>query len=115
MIVLVESSCSPTLRIPYSYHTQKKATEYSLTGWVRNVAGEKVRIFDIPSNYATLDGTMLTKHQIEGEAQGEEGPIKNFVKYINAGPKEAHVVKVETTEIPPVEGEKEFEIRRIPQ
>jgi acylphosphatase len=101
--------------MPYSYHTQKKATEYSLTGWVGNVAGEKVRTVDIPSDSVTLGDAMLTKHQIEGEAQGEEGPIKNFVKYINAGPKEAHVVKVETNEIPPVEGEKEFEIRRIPQ
>ncbi|KAH8754933.1 acylphosphatase family protein [Hyaloscypha sp. PMI_1271] len=71
------------------YFTRKKATSYSLTGWVRNVPNNKV----------------------EGEAQGEEDVLQNFLKDIGQGPRHAHVVKLEKSEIEVQKGETAFEVR----
>lgn len=52
------------------------------------------------------------KYQIEGEAQGEDDALQKMVKEIGLGPKHARVVKVETEDIPVVEGETEFVVKR---
>lgn len=72
------------------YFTQKKATSYNLTGWVRNADHGKV----------------------EGEAQGEEGSIQDLVTDLNKGPSHAHVTKLEQEEIDVVDGEDGFDVRR---
>lgn len=64
----------------------EKATAYSLTGYVRNIGNGKV----------------------EGEAQGEEESIKNFLKDLDKGPPAAHVVRVDKMDKEVVEGEGEF-------
>ncbi|KAI9868704.1 MAG: hypothetical protein M1813_004555 [Trichoglossum hirsutum] len=56
--------------------TQQKATEYGLTGWVRNT----------------------NKGKVEGEAQGDEDALRKLLADINKGPTYAHVVKVEKSE-----------------
>ncbi|RYP78516.1 hypothetical protein DL771_000469 [Monosporascus sp. 5C6A] len=76
--------------VNFRYFTQKKATEYEITGWCRN----------------TDKGT------VEGEAQGEEDVIKRFLKDIDNGPPHARVVKVETQRRDLQEDETAFEVRR---
>ncbi|RYO87261.1 hypothetical protein DL766_010318 [Monosporascus sp. MC13-8B] len=76
--------------VNFRYFTQKKATEYRITGWCRN----------------TDEAT------VEGEAQGEEDVIKRFLKDVNNGPPHARVVKVETQPRDLQEGETAFEVRR---
>ena len=55
---------------------------------------------------------ILTSHQVEGEAQGADEALQKMVKEIGVGPPHAYVVKVETEEIPVVEGEKDFVVKR---
>ncbi|KFZ01753.1 hypothetical protein V500_00637 [Pseudogymnoascus sp. VKM F-4518 (FW-2643)] len=71
-------------------HTQARAQEWGVTGWIQNIAGEK----------------------IEGEAQGDESALQKMVKEIKTGPPNAVVVKVEMEDISVVEGEKEFVVKR---
>ncbi|KPI39229.1 Acylphosphatase [Cyphellophora attinorum] len=66
--------------------TQTKASDYGLTGWVRN----------------TNDG------KVEGEAQGDKAGLEKFKKDLNEGSKASHVVKVETKDIATKDGESEF-------
>jgi len=75
--------------VGFRYFTQKKATSYNLTGWVRNAANSKV----------------------EGEAQGEESSILKLLSDLDKGPSHAHVVKVEKSEVDVQEGEGGFEVR----
>lgn len=75
--------------VGFRYFTRKKATSYGLTGWVRNVPNNKV----------------------EGEVQGEEDVLQNFLKDIGQGPRHAHVVKLEKSEIEVQEEEAAFEVR----
>jgi acylphosphatase len=53
----------------------------------------------------------LISRQVEGEAQGEEDVLQNFLKDIGQGPRHAHVVKLEKSEIEVQEGETAFEVR----
>ncbi|EXJ95333.1 acylphosphatase [Capronia coronata CBS 617.96] len=66
---------------------QRKATSYGLTGYVKNTPNGKVA----------------------GEAQGDEGSLKKLKADLNDGPRLAHVVKLETKELDPKEGESSFE------
>jgi hypothetical protein len=54
---------------------------------------------------------MLTPEQVEGEVQGEDYVLQSFVKDIDQGPRHAHVVKVEKSEVEVQEGETGFEVR----
>ncbi|KAH8155126.1 uncharacterized protein LAJ45_00135 [Morchella importuna] len=62
------------------------ARKYSLTGFVRNIPNGKV----------------------EGEAQGEENLIRQFVKDLDKGPELANVIRVDQNEKEVVDGETEF-------
>lgn len=53
----------------------------------------------------------MTGGQVEGEAQGEDDVLQSFMKDINQGPRHAHVVKVEKSEIEVQDGETGFEVR----
>jgi acylphosphatase len=90
---------------PARYFTRKKATSYGLTGWVRNVPNNKV------CWHFTRGFMFLISRQVEGEAQGEEDVLQNFLKDIGQGPRHAHVVKLEKSEIEVQEGEAAFEVR----
>ncbi|KAJ5785168.1 uncharacterized protein N7503_010380 [Penicillium pulvis] len=70
--------------------TQKCATGYGLMGWTRNT----------------------TCGRVEGEVQGDEESIKNFMQQIDKGPRMAHVVKVEKREMEPLDGEAHFSVMR---
>ncbi|KAN0078894.1 Acylphosphatase-like domain containing protein [Elaphomyces granulatus] len=70
--------------------TQKRASSYGVTGWVRNTADGKV----------------------EGEAQGDESSVQKLLKDVDRGPRLAHVVKLEKSEIESKEGEINFSILR---
>lgn len=55
---------------------------------------------------------MLTKYQVEGEAQGNDEGIQKLLKDLNDGPSAAHVVKLEKSELGTKEGESSFEVRQ---
>ncbi|KAK1597905.1 acylphosphatase [Colletotrichum navitas] len=76
--------------VGFRYFTQKKATEYGLTGWCRNTDNNKV----------------------EGEAQGDEDALKKLLKDIDEGPRSAKVVKLDQEERSLIEDEKDFLVRR---
>ncbi|CZS88387.1 related to Acylphosphatase [Rhynchosporium agropyri] len=76
--------------VGFRFFTRKKATSYGLTGWVRNTSNNKV----------------------EGEAQGEEEILRNFLKDIGMGPSHSTVEKVEKQDVDVVDGETDFEVRR---
>ncbi len=58
----------------YRYNTAKKANEYELTGWVRNVFDGNVEIL----------------------CEGREENIGRLVEWCNVGPRGAYVEKVHT-------------------
>ncbi len=58
----------------YRYNTEKKANEYELTGWVRNVSDGSVEIL----------------------CEGREENINRLVEWCKVGPRGAHVEKVHT-------------------
>ncbi|KAF8247526.1 acylphosphatase, partial [Wilcoxina mikolae CBS 423.85] len=68
-------------------HTVSSALQHSLTGWVRN----------LPSGTA-----------VEGQAQGTEENLGAFLKEVDKGPPNAHVVRLDRREIPLKEGEEGF-------
>ncbi|EHK98661.1 putative Acylphosphatase [Glarea lozoyensis 74030] len=76
-------------RVAFRVHgeVQEKATSYSLTGWVKNAANGKV----------------------EGEVQGSEEDVQKLLKDIDKGPTHAHVVRVDKSDLDPVDGESKFE------
>ncbi|KAK8048979.1 hypothetical protein PG994_010709 [Apiospora phragmitis] len=76
--------------VGFRYYTQKKATAMGITGWCRNTDNQKV----------------------EGEAQGEESTLKQFLKDINQGPSHSKVMKVDQEDRDVQEGESQFEVRQ---
>lgn len=56
--------------------------------------------------------TLCPCHQVEGEAQGDEGTLKQFLKDIDQGPPHSKVMKVDQEERDVQEGESQFEVRR---
>jgi acylphosphatase len=46
--------------------------------------------------------------QVQGEAQGSEDALRDFVKYLHNGPSAASVSKVDESEISPKSGESGF-------
>ncbi|KAL2269829.1 hypothetical protein VTJ83DRAFT_2013 [Remersonia thermophila] len=76
--------------VGFRYFTRNRAVEHAITGWVRNTENDKV----------------------EGEAQGEEDNVREFLRHVDKGPKHAHVCKLEQEEREVVDGEEGFEIRR---
>ncbi|KAI1611595.1 acylphosphatase [Exophiala viscosa] len=67
--------------------TQRKATSYGLTGFVKNTSDDKVA----------------------GEAQGDAEALKKLKADLNDGPRSAHVVKVEVKDIEAKSGENGFD------
>ncbi|KAE9582858.1 hypothetical protein CGMCC3_g921 [Colletotrichum fructicola] len=76
--------------VGFRYFTQKRASEYGLTGWCRNTDNNKV----------------------EGEAQGEEDALKKLLKDLDDGPRSARVVKLDHEDRDLVDGEEGFLVRR---
>ncbi|KAG7114046.1 Acylphosphatase like protein [Verticillium longisporum] len=79
----------PCSGVGFRYFTQKRGTEYGLTGWCRNTDDNKV----------------------EGEAQGPEDVLEKFFQDVDQGPRSAKVVKLDQTERDVVDGEKDFQVR----
>lgn len=50
--------------------------------------------------------------QVEGEIQGEPDLVQKLLKDVDKGPRHAHVVKLEKSDIETQEDEQSFEIRR---
>ncbi|EAQ90863.1 predicted protein [Chaetomium globosum CBS 148.51] len=48
---------------------------------------------------------------VEGEAQGEEDAITEFLNHLNNGPRHSRVVRLDKEDKEVVDGEVEFEIR----
>ncbi|KAK4162060.1 Acylphosphatase-like domain-containing protein [Cladorrhinum sp. PSN259] len=78
------------LGVGFRYFTRHRAQDLNLTGWVRNTDNNKV----------------------EGEAQGDETSITQFLKDVDKGPRGSKVVKLDQEEREVVDGEEGFEVRR---
>lgn len=97
-----------------------------MTGWVRNTADGKVHTtailfailtFSFPFGDFNLRSqiflsTDIVTSQVEGEAQGDESSVQKLLKDVDRGPRLAHVMKLEKSEIEPKEGENNFSILR---
>jgi acylphosphatase len=55
-------------------------------------------------------GCPLMSYQVVGEAQGDEISLQDFSRDLNEGPKHAHVIKLERSNVPIKERESSFEI-----
>ncbi|KAF6845257.1 acylphosphatase, partial [Colletotrichum musicola] len=87
--------------VGFRYFTQKRATEYGLTGWCRNTDNNKCE---------WLANTYGAK--VEGEAQGNEDALQKLLKDIDQGPRSAKVVRLDHEDRELVDGEKDFLVRR---
>ncbi|QUC18719.1 uncharacterized protein UV8b_02960 [Ustilaginoidea virens] len=76
--------------VGFRYFTRKKAEELGITGWCRNTPDNKV----------------------EGEAQGDEEALGQFLGCVDEGPRHAVVVRLTREERDAAEGETGFSIRR---
>lgn len=98
--------------------TQKKATEYGVTGWVQNSPDGRVRVHALSTRQSFLVlhrsncCTYFVAIQVEGEIQGEDGLVQKLLQDVNKGPRHAHVVKLEKSDIETAEGESAFTIRK---
>jgi len=75
--------------VSYRYATRAAARSLGLTGWVRNED----------------DGSVLV------EAEGEPAAVERLVAWLGKGPPGARVTGVDLEKLPPVGGERDFEIR----
>jgi acylphosphatase len=76
--------------VGFRFFTTNHARKHKLSGWVRNCAGGNVEI----------------------EAQGEEENLEEFRKEVHAGPILAKVTDLTIVEIPLLQDEAYFEVRR---
>jgi acylphosphatase len=60
-----------------------------------------------------LGSYLATAHtkQVQGEAQGSEDKIKEFVQHLNKGPSAASVSKVDHSDISTKDGESSFNVQ----
>ncbi|KAF2274007.1 Acylphosphatase [Westerdykella ornata] len=70
--------------------TQKQANKLGLTGFVRNAS----------------DGT------VQGEAQGSDETLEDFLQHLHSGPRAATVTGVEHSDMPTKAGESNFSVVR---
>ncbi|KAJ5216029.1 uncharacterized protein N7498_002436 [Penicillium cinerascens] len=54
----------------------------------------------------------MTTQRVEGEVQGDEESMRNFLQQINKGPRTAHVAKIEKKELEPHEHDDSFVVLR---
>jgi len=76
--------------VNYRNFAAKKATDLGVTGWCRNTDSGKV----------------------EGEAQGSEQALKQFMKELDSGPTHAHVVQLDQSPLEAKDSETGFDVRR---
>ncbi|KAJ5759361.1 acylphosphatase [Penicillium odoratum] len=79
-----------SLGVGFRAFAQKCARGFGLIGWTKN----------------TIHG------KVEGEVQGDAETIEKFMQQIEKGPSMAHVIKLETREMEPLEGESHFAVRK---
>jgi acylphosphatase len=85
--------------------TQKQAKSIGVTGFVTNASDGSVR------TCRRLEWTDAHTHQVQGEAQGSEDKIKEFVQHLNKGPSAASVYKVDQSDISTKDGESSFNVQ----
>ncbi|KAE8556251.1 hypothetical protein EYB25_000952 [Talaromyces marneffei] len=112
--------------VSFRAFTQKRATEYGVTGWVRNTPDGRVCSFSFPfmnPKFASSSSSPSPSSreiansaeymtQVEGEVQGEPDLVQKLLKDVDKGPRHAHVVKLEKGEVETLDDEESFEIRR---
>lgn len=75
--------------VGFRYFARERAREYGITGWCRNTHDNKV----------------------EGEAQGSQDALNQFMKDVDQGPRHARVVSLTTEGRQVIEEESVFEVR----
>lgn len=55
---------------------------------------------------------MILKTQVEGEAQGEQGPMAKFIAEVQKGPRHSNVTNFTQKDADVVEGESSFKVTR---
>ena len=84
--------------------TQKQAKSIGVTGYVTNASDGSVGTL----HYLT-DSTDTV--QVQGEAQGSDDAIKQFVQHLNKGPSASSVSGVEQSDISTKSGESDFRVQ----
>jgi len=73
--------------VGFRFYARERARQLGVAGWVRNLD----------------DGT------VEVEAEGESGAVERMLAWLDRGPREARVARVDVTEVPVVHAQ-EFTI-----
>ena len=76
--------------VGYRYFAYQAADRCGVTGWVRN----------------RRDGA------VEAQAQGSQAQVDAFVAQLRIGPRWGHVDAVDASEVPVIDGEASFTVRR---
>lgn len=85
--------------------TQKQAKSIGVTGFVTNASDGSVR------TRIVLDLMAAHTEQVQGEAQGSDDKINEFIQHLNKGPSAASVSKVDHSEISSRDGESSFNVQ----
>ena len=85
--------------------TQRQAKSIGVTGFVTNASDGSVRM----GPYHRRNSTNTA--QVQGEAQGSDDAIKQFVQQLNKGPSASSVSGVEQSDISTKSGESGFNVR----
>ncbi|KAI0587232.1 Acylphosphatase [Pyrenophora tritici-repentis] len=93
--------------------TQKQARSIGITGFVTNASDGSDSLFSYKgvrqSNLESATDTGIS--QVQGEAQGSEDKINEFVQHLNKGPPAASVSKVDQSDISAKSGESSFNVQ----
>ena len=76
--------------VGFRAHTQVKAQQLQLTGWVKNLPDGRVEVL----------------------AYGQPEQLEKLAEWLNMGPPQAHVVKLETEPVAEVALHRDFQIKR---
>jgi acylphosphatase len=96
---------SPSVDATSRSFTQKQAKSIGVTGFVTNASDGSV------GNHHFLPCPRADSVQVQGEAQGSDDAIKQFVQHLNKGPSAASVAGVEHSEISTKSGESDFNVK----
>lgn len=83
--------------------TQQKAKAYGVTGFVKNDSDGTVRLSQKVWAFPAYT------YEVRGEAQGKQEDLAKLKKDLNQGPRHAHVVRLEITDVETKDGESSFD------
>ncbi|KAL9099470.1 MAG: hypothetical protein Q9163_005033 [Psora crenata] len=78
----------------------------------QSLSDTELEIISLPHNTKGLSKmTQQRPGQVIGEAQGSEDDLESYLTELNAGPRAAHVLQVDTEKLEVTDGESTFGVR----